>query len=995
MMFARRSSLFIALAVCHGLVAANDSTSVSVKRVPWTTSRIIGVPDPPPPYKVEPAFPKLQFSKLVCITNAPGTQRLFVAEQGGKILSFVNDANCEQSDLFADVKAAQLKLGSIYGLAFHPKFEQNRFVFVCYTVSGDNPAGTRVVRFTMNAGEPPRIDPSSEQLVITWPGGGHNGGCLKFGHDGYLYVSTGDGAGPSPPDTKLSGQDVTNLLSTVFRIDVDHADGDKAYRVPADNPFVDLDGARPEIWAYGFRNPWKMSFDRQTGDLWLGDVGWELWEMIYRVERGGNYGWSIREGRQSVLPEQPPGPTPISPPTIDHPHSEAGSITGGFVYRGSRLDALDGVYVYGDYQSGIIWGARVDEDGVAETEELARTSLQLTGFGEDHAGELYLLDHRGQIYQLSENMTAAKSEDFPRKLSDTGLFVLVEQQTPAPGVLSYSINAEHWADFTTSKRWLAVPGDGQITINDKGTWQFPDGSVIAKTVSLDNVQVGQVSNLSSKPGRVENRSHEEVRLETQILHREDGSWRPYTYVWNDGQTDAELVDAQGFTRELKVRDEHAPGGVREQSYRFAARNECSLCHNPWVEARTTIFGLQSASLLGVHVNQLNRNHDFGNGSTDQIQHLLDWGLLDAKFAKPLAEAKRLADPYDTSADLNDRARSYLHVNCSQCHQFNAGGAATIALSHDVKLEDAQMLDVRPTQGTFRISNAKIIKPGDPYGSVLFYRISKLGGGRMPRLGSGEVDGRGTRLLHDWIARLPAGGQAAVAAEEVRAQIELRNNSPGKRAAIIERLTSSTRDALLLSHLTSRFDADDDIHKQVVGITKDHAAVEVRDLFEQFVPASQRTKRLGAVVNQAEILNLEANAARGKNVFFNSSTAACKNCHRIDRTGKELGPDLDAIGKKYRKGELLQQVLDPSKFMEPKYVPYVLETAFGRILTGLVLKKTDEEVVLQDAKNELHTIPANEVELLVRQQKSLMPELLLRDMTRQEVADLLAYLSSLK
>src|SRR5262249_9170728 len=161
-----------------------------------------------------------------------------------------------------------------------------------------------------------------------------------------------DAAEPTPPDPLDTGQDISDLLSSILRIDVEHRDAGRSYRIPADNPFTNRTGARPEVWAYGLRNPWRMSFDWVTGDLWVDDVGWEQWESILRVERGGNYGWSIREGRQSVRPEARLGPSPILPPMMDHAHSEAASITGGYVYRGRALPDLVGSYVYGDYQSG-------------------------------------------------------------------------------------------------------------------------------------------------------------------------------------------------------------------------------------------------------------------------------------------------------------------------------------------------------------------------------------------------------------------------------------------------------------------------------------------------------------------------------------------------------------------------------------------------------------------------------------------------------------------
>jgi len=315
------------------------------KRVPWTTSRLVGSPDPPLPYVVKRVFPKLHFKEPLDMANTPAIDRLFVAEQYGKIYSFKNDPGIEQPDLVIDLHKEIPALTQVYGMVFHPGFETNRFVYICYVLKDGLPDGTHVSRFTMNRTDPPQIDPTTEKLIITWISGGHNGGCLKFGTDGYLYISTGDAASPDPPDPSNTGQDIKDLLSSILRVDVDHSEEGKAYRVPLDNPFAQTPGARPEVWAYGLRNPWRMSIDRQTGALWVADVGWELWELVYRVERGGNYGWSIVEGPQSVKPNGRPGPTPILPPTVYHPHSEAASITGGNVYRGGRLPELVGVYI--------------------------------------------------------------------------------------------------------------------------------------------------------------------------------------------------------------------------------------------------------------------------------------------------------------------------------------------------------------------------------------------------------------------------------------------------------------------------------------------------------------------------------------------------------------------------------------------------------------------------------------------------------------------------
>ena len=314
-------------------------------------------------------------------------------------------------------------LQQVYALAFHPDFEKNRYCYVCYIKAADLEDGTHVARFRVNDTEPPTIDPSSETTIITWFSGGHNGCCLKFGPDGYLYISTGDGGPANPPDPKRAGQDLSNLLSAILRIDVDHPEGGKNYRIPPDNPFVSTKGARGEIWAYGLRNPWRMSFDRRTGDLWVGDVGWERWEMLNRIERGGNYGWAVTEGRQPTHPEWARGPTPILPPTIDHPHSESSSITDGLTYYGTRLEELRGTHIYGDYDTGKFWGFRYENGKVVDHRELADTTHRVVGFGEDRDGEFYVLDHTaGTIHQLIPNPGAGRASTFPKTLSESGLY---------------------------------------------------------------------------------------------------------------------------------------------------------------------------------------------------------------------------------------------------------------------------------------------------------------------------------------------------------------------------------------------------------------------------------------------------------------------------------------------------------------------------------------------------------------------------------------------
>jgi uncharacterized repeat protein (TIGR03806 family) len=1023
-------------------------------RVPWTTSRLTGSPDPPPPFRIERAFPKLAFKNPLLLTRAPGGDRLFVGEHAGKIYSFPDDQGCARADLFLDPmtelhswdKGGKVKgVETVYGLAFHPRFAENRYCYICYVLESKNrgeqlPDGSRVSRFTVTATDPPRCDPKSEKVLITWLAGGHNGGDLHFGPDGFLYISTGDGSNPNPPDALDTGQDVSNVLSAILRIDVDREANGKPYAVPPDNPFVKTPKARPEVWAYGFRNPWRMSFDPPTGDLWVGDVGWERWEMIYRVKRGGNYGWSVMEGPQPVRPEARRGPTPILPPALSFPHTEAASITGGYVYRGKRLKELVGAYVCGDWVTRRLWATRFDGDRVVWHKEIAQGNQRVVAFGQDKDGELYFVnyDEVGTIHRLVPNEAAkAKRPPFPQKLSETGLFASVKDHVPAPGAVPFSVNAAQWLDHATAERFVALPGtstarlfDRPVPIRDGGFYSgqvfFPKDGVLAKTIALE-----------LERGNPRSRR----RLETQILHYDGDAWRGYSYRWNDEQTDATLVPAAGLDQTFLVTDRQAPGGKRRQRWHFPSRAECMTCHNPW-----------AGHALAFTLAQLNRDHAYGSVVDNQLRALRHAGLVellhhdeDTDKTSPLREPPAgLTDPADAKAGLDARARSYLHVNCAHCHQFGAGGTADLDLRHGSALDRTKTLEVRPVQGTFGIHGAQILAPGDPYRSVLYYRMAKLGPGRMPHIGSEVVDEQGLRLIHDWVRQLPVRKDerllverlrsldeaAALAREKAQAPAWLRrtardlarshgrdapNDADRKeaearlkaraagwvteraaaRADVLRRLLASPSSALLLTEALAQGRIPPATRPQVLTAALAVTDPAVRDLFERFVPDEQRVQRLGSVIRPEQILALKGDAERGRLLFFKSAGLQCVNCHRVNGTGSTLGPDLSHVGKQFTRAQILESILEPSKSIDPKYVTYLVETSDGQVHTGLLAAKTDKEVVLRQVGDKEVRIPAGRVTAFAPQRNSLMPELLLRDLTAEQAADLLEFLASLK
>lgn len=940
-----------------GVVEADD-------RIEWTTSRVEGTPDPPPPFATERLFADVPLAQPTEMVRLPHSDRWVVVEVGGRIVSFSKN---EERDfqVMLQMKDAVATASRAYGIVFHPNYPETPSCYIAFTMLPNDPAGTRLSKFHVDVASG-RIDPASEVVMASWNSEGHSGGSLQFGPDGYLYVSVGDGQNPNPPDKLNTGQDLSDLEASILRIDVNDSSNGLPYAIPADNPFVGRAGVRGEVWAFGLRNPWKMAFHPQNGSLWTGDVGWEMREMVYRIDRGGNYGWSVTEGSQIVKSQGLPTAVPITPPIVEHTHLEARSVTGGYFWKSQRLPELDDAYIYGDWMTGKIWGLRHDGSRVTWHQELADTTLQIICFAVDDDGEVLVVGYDGTIHRFVVNTQSQASANFPKRLSETGLFTSTAEQRPAAGVVPYQINAHRFADHTTSEQWIGVPGNSQITVFDSSDWEvgqvtghfsFPHGTVLAKTVSYRS----DPDDASSS-----------VRLETQLLHRDGDDWNAYNYIWNQEQTDAELQPNTASERELTIVDESQPNGVRRQVWHHASRDECSMCH---IWSAGTVHGFK--------LNQLNRSV----ADNSQLERLNDAGI----FAAPLKEVRPAYSPTDETKHLSKRARSYLHLNCAHCHRRGGGGTAAFDLVDGVPMNQLRLVDAKPTHGDFGLTNARVIAPGKPSESVLLYRLIKSGRGHMPQFGSSMIDEAGVRLIHDWIESL---GEPSPQ-DEALATFASATPGAGAFEEAVDSLLATTSSSLALAVACGDPAIADGRKSWVADRAAKHPASEVRDLFERFLPEHRRVKRLGNQIDLEMLIAMEGDVDRGRQLYFESSGVTCRLCHQVGDRGNEVGPNLSGVGLTRTPTEILKSILDPSADVDAKYRGRIVVTSDGNAVTGVVTNETDDEITIVDAAGKPRVIARDDIEASKPFEKSLMPDMLLAEFTAEQAADLLAFLNAQK
>ncbi|MCA9568653.1 MAG: PQQ-dependent sugar dehydrogenase, partial [Myxococcales bacterium] len=621
--------------------------------------------------EVNRVFASVSMLNPVALLQAPGDgSAWYFIEQAGRVKRFVPTDATPTAELVLDLRD-RIDAGGergLLGFAFHPSFATNGEVWVSYT----NLAGDSVLASVQTSQGGRVWDATSveEVLTIQQPFPNHNGGDVDFGPDGKLYWALGDGGSGGDPGNRAQNLDV--LLGKILRLDVD---GPNPYDIPPDNPFVGT-GHREEIYAYGLRNPFRMSFDSVTGELWAGDVGQNAVEEVDRIEAGGNYGWRIKEG-DTCYATTPCDGDGLIDPVVAYPQDPGYSVIGGRVYRGSAIPELYGRYLFSDYYHGRIVAIVYDDLGVPRRQRLADTFRPIVDFAEDADGEMYVLDRDGgRIYQLQPGLAPTPST-FPQTLSATGCFESADPSRAVEGLLPFDVNHPFWSDGAQKRRWLAIPDGTTLTVDADGDLGFPVGTVLAKEMSLNGQRV-------------------ETRL---FMHHSEDVWAGYAYRWREDGSDADLilsnetVDAAGTPWEI-------PGP-----------EACMQCH-------TAAAGRS----LGLELGQLDRDAEYPltGRRAPQLDTLEHIGM----FAEPLPD--RTAFPaLDSDAPVADRARAYLHVNCSQCHRPDGPGRGELDLRISTPFADMGICGP-PVHGDLGLTDALVVVPGSPETSVMAARLRDPG-----------------------------------------------------------------------------------------------------------------------------------------------------------------------------------------------------------------------------------------------------------------------------
>jgi len=732
-----------------------------------TTLNLPAGPQATSTYNSENALGSLTFTAPVDVASLPGvTDKLFVIEKAGTVQLVNLAVNPPTKQTFMTLTGVEPSgEQGLLGIAFHPKYNENGYFYLFYSMSGT--LYQRVARFratgtanNYNAATSANFNTMMPIITQRDQNTNHNGGDLAFGPDGYLYISVGDEG--AADDSRDNARRISkDFFGAILRIDVDSKStslapnphdesstgtvGDSAiganmYKIPADNPFVALaqgtgnatyngitfakTAIRTEIYATGLRNPWRMSFDPQNGRLFVGDVGQGAREEIDIITKGTNAGWSWREGTIGhTAPGSAPEPSGFAPtpPIHDYNRSLGSSVTGGVVYRGNRLQELFGAYIFADFNAGSITALRENANGTWTPSSLGSDG-GISGFGYDPRNNDLIYcklnegtPNTGLVKRLVRNTTTGTLP--PATLTLTGAFSNVPALTPSPGVVPYEPNVSFWSDSATKRRWFSIKNTAdKITYNANGNWTFPTGMVWVK-----HFDVGS------------------TKIETRLLVKTSDGVYGLSYKWRTNQQEADLVNEIGENYLIPS---------TTQTWRFPSRSECLTCH-------TAAGGLA----LSFNTPQLNRAHTYGTTSLNQIAALRDAVssggaplsyFTAASTPGSLASLPAFAAAGDETQSLEWRVRSYLSVNCVQCHQPGGPAVGNWDARHTTKTDMANIINGMLVNDAGDVANRFLVF-GDTAHSMLVKRQQGLGVQRMPPLGTLQRDTANETLVANWIA----------------------------------------------------------------------------------------------------------------------------------------------------------------------------------------------------------------------------------------------------
>lgn len=660
-------------------------------------------------------FPSLpNIANATNLLQAPDDNSYWYAtRQPGRVVRFQNNSTANGLTEILNIEDRVDFPGGetgLLGMAFHPQFASKRYVYFNYIGrNANNAMETRVTRF--DVAQDGMINRDSEIILLRFnqPYSNHNGGQIAFGQDGFLYISSGDGG--SGGDPQQNGQNTNNLLGKILRIDVDNISTGRSYAIPADNPFA-VTGGAPEIWAYGLRNPWRFGFDKETHELWVGDVGQSAWEEVNLVTRGGNYGWGDMEGDSCYSERSNCSTANKIKPVLSISHNTGVcSVIGGYVYRGAQYPAAYGKYFFTDYCVNTMQSITRTSSGGVSVSNHGTVPVDIVSFAQDNQGELYAIGQSGagsQIVKMQATGGDLQPGVMAANLSATGCVNGTDAKLPATAMIPYSVISPLWSDGAEKDRYLALPDNTKIELTSAGDFLFPVGSVLMKHFKLN--------------GRF---------VETRLFAHGELGWQGFSYEWRDDQTDALLLsDAKE-----KVID-----GVQ---WPYPSRDQCLTCHTQVANFSLGLETLQlNNSLLytasGVNAHQL-----------DTLAHINVFPT--AITAEQKTQTLFALD--DTSATLTLRARSYLHTNCSNCHSPSGPTPVNLDLRYNTALAATQTCNVQPAAGDMGVNNARIIAPGEPERSILLTRMKVRDVNQMPPLASHVVDEAAVDVIAAWVGGL--------------------------------------------------------------------------------------------------------------------------------------------------------------------------------------------------------------------------------------------------